>query len=212
MTASVTGSSFSANEAACITDVPLKEVHRIIDRGLLDGAVEVVDGGRVLLGAGLLALKLVHETKLLLTLTGRRQLVHSLLRQVDAQAARTSCVSVDVEPMRGTIQRGIAKLQQAREEIVSDPGVLTGTPCIRGTRIPAHDIAEMLANGDSIESILDDFPWISRWQIELAAVYARAYPRRGRPRRPHLGRRNEITLSEAPFDDLPRVGSQPTAE
>lgn len=207
MSGSVAGDTFSANEAACITEVPLKEVHRIIDRGLLDGAVEVVDGGRMLQGVGLLALKLAHETKAVLTLAGRRRLVRSLLRQVDARAARASCVSVDVEPMRGAVQRGIAQLQQARGEVVSDPAVLKGSPVIRGTRIPAHDIAEMLANGDSVGSILEDFPWISRSQIELAAVYARAYPRRGRPRRPHLRGRKQITLSEAAFDDLPKVGS-----
>lgn len=206
MTASVAGNTFSPNEAACITDVPLKEVHRIIDRGLLDGAVEVVNGGRVLQGVGLLALKLAHETKAVLTLAGRRRLVRSLLRRVDARAARTSCVSVDVEPMRGAVQKGIAQLQRACDEIVSDPDVLTGTPCIRGTRIPAHDIAEMLANGDKVESILRDYSWISHSQVELAAVYARAYPRRGRPRRPHRRGRKQTTLSETAFENLPGAG------
>ncbi len=36
--------------------------------------------------------------------------------------------------------------------------VLSGTPCAKGTRIPACDIAEMLANGDGIDAIRDAWP------------------------------------------------------
>ncbi|MYE24858.1 MAG: DUF433 domain-containing protein [Gammaproteobacteria bacterium] len=207
MVVDIAGGTFSANEAASITDVPLKEVHRIIDRGLLGSAVEVVDGGRVLQGIGLLALKMAHETRAVLTLAGRRRLVGFLLRQTEAKAARTSCVSVDLASMRDDVQSGLAQLRRARNEVVSDPAVLAGTPCIRGTRIPAHDIAEMLASGDSVESILKDFSWLSASQIELASVYARAYPRRGRPRREPLHQRKQVALSEAVFDDLPAAGS-----
>ena len=207
MAEGIAGDTFTANEAACITDVPLKEVHRIIDRGLLDNAVEVVNGGRVLQSVGLLALKLAHETKAVLTLAGRRRLVGFLLRQTDAKAAHASCVSVDLKPMRDEVQSGVAQLQRAREEIVCDPAIMGGAPCIRGTRIPAHDIAEMLANGDSVELLLRDYSWISKSQVEHAVVYAHAYPRRGRPPGPDLDEHEHVTLSVVAFDDLPKVGS-----
>ena len=38
MSATITLPSLSASEAACVTGVPLKQVHRIIDAGLLAGA------------------------------------------------------------------------------------------------------------------------------------------------------------------------------
>ena len=52
---------WSANEASCVTGVPLKQVHRIIDAGLLGDAAESRNGARVVLGAGLIGLKLAYQ-------------------------------------------------------------------------------------------------------------------------------------------------------
>ena len=46
----------------------------------------------------------------------------------------------------------------------------------------------MLANGDGIGMIRDAWPMLTMEQIEAAALYARAYPRRGRPRTPPVWR------------------------
>jgi len=82
--------------------------------------------------------------------------------------------------------------------------VLSGTPCVKGTRIPASDIAEMLANGDGIGAIRDAWPVLTVEQIEAAALYARACPRRGRPRTsPALRSRKPVASGEAALDDLP---------
>ncbi|MDE0050727.1 MAG: hypothetical protein OXO52_13145 [Rhodospirillales bacterium] len=42
----------------------------------------------------------------------------------------------------------------------------------------------MLANGDRISAIRDAWPVLTVEQIEAADLYARAYPRRSRPRTP----------------------------
>lgn len=38
--------------------------------------------------------------------------------------------------------------------ITIDPKVCHGQACIKGTRIPVHQILQMLANGDTIEDLL----------------------------------------------------------
>ena len=174
--------TLSANEAACVTGVPLKQVHRIIDTGILGGAAECREGSRIVHFDGLVSLKLVHETTAVFTLDGRRRLVRYLLGHPEAETASVGDVSVDVRSTREEVQGGLSRLTRARETITIDDAVLSGTPCIRGTRIPAHDLAEMLANGDKIEAIRDAWPILTVEQIEAAALYARAYPRRGRPR------------------------------
>jgi len=195
--------TLSANEAACVTGVPLKQVHRIIDAGLLHTAA--VGGGRsrAVHREGLVGLRLAHETTDILTLDGRRRLVRYLLDHPDTRTARERGVSVDVRAMKGEVRKGLSMLARARDAVESDPAVLSGTPCIKGTRIPAHDIAEMLTNGDSAGAIHDAFPQIAVEQIELAAFYARAYPRRGRPRRAPFWRSGTPSASsETPFDEL----------
>ena len=129
-----------------------------------------------------MSLKLVHETTSVFTRDGRRRLVRYLLDHPEAETACDGDVSVDVRSMREKVQRGLSRLTQAQEMIVADDAVLSGTPRARGTRIPAHYIAEMLANGDKIEAIRDAWPALTVEQIEAATLYARAYPRRGRPR------------------------------
>ena len=174
--------TLSANEAACVTGVPLKQVHRIIDTGILGGAAERREGSRIVHFDGLVSLKLVHETTAVFTLDGRRRLVRFLLGNPEVETASVGDVSVDVRSTREEVQGGLARLTRARETITIDDAVHSGTPCIRGTRIPAHDLAEMLANGDKIEAIRDAWSILTVEQIEAAALYARAYPRRSRPR------------------------------
>ena len=104
--------------------------------------------------------------------------------------------------MKGEVKKGLSMLARARNAVVWDKAVLSGIPCIRGTRIPVHDIADMLANGDSAEAISEAYPQLSRKQIDLAAFFAKAYPRRGRPRRKLLWRtRHPSESSETSLDD-----------
>lgn len=196
--------TLSANEAACVTGVPLKQVHRIIDAGVLGAAGSGEGRGRAVHCDALVGLKLAHNTMDLLTLDGRRRLVRYLLDHPETGTARERDVSVDVRAMKGEVRRGLSMLSRARDAVERDEAVLLGTPCFKGTRIPVHDIADMLANGDSARSIHESFPQLSESQIELATTYARAYPRRGRPRRePFWRARKPAMTSEAVLDDLP---------
>jgi len=44
--------------------------------------------------------------------------------------------------------------------ITMDPKVCHGQACIKGTRIPVHQILRMFANGDTIEDLLQEYPSI----------------------------------------------------
>ena len=204
MVAAMAAQILSANEAACVTGVPLKQVHRIIDTGLLGSAADTRNGSRFILRGGLVGLKLAHEMTDVFTLDGRRRLVRYLFDNPKAKVARDRSVSVDIRLMKSEVRSGLSSLARARRSITTDEAVLGGAACIRGTRIPAHDIADMLANGDDSRAIREAYPALVEEQIEAAALYARAYPRRGRPRRGSLWRnRKPVFSSELAFDDLP---------
>ena len=201
MPAATASPTLSANEAACVTGVPLRQVHRIIDTGLLGAAAARRDGSRIIYCDGLVSLKLVHETTPILTLDGRRRLVRYLLGHPEAESACVRDVSVDVRSMKEEIRQGLSHLERARRTIVTDNAVLSGTPCVKGTRISAHDIAEMLTNGDSVETVRDVWPQLTLAQVDAAAYYARAYPRRGRPRiAPAWRVRVPVSSGEVAFD------------
>ena len=56
--------------------------------------------------------------------------------------------------------------------ISADANVCGGDPCIAGTRIPVHVIISHLAAGDSVETVLKEFPRIERADIEACLDYA----------------------------------------
>lgn len=59
-----------------------------------------------------------------------------------------------------------------RDYITLEPGKRSGKPCIRGMRITVYDVLECLASGMSVEEILDDFPYLTREDIQACLAYA----------------------------------------
>ena len=53
--------------------------------------------------------------------------------------------------------------------VVSDPEILGGTPCFRGTRVPVDSLIDYLEAGDSVDEFLDNFPSVSR-EAAIAAL------------------------------------------
>jgi len=60
-----------------------------------------------------------------------------------------------------------------KDHIVSDPAVLRGKPCLKGTRIPAGLALGYLAVGKTADQIIAEFPDLTRDQIAACLDYAR---------------------------------------
>ena len=49
----------------------------------------------------------------------------------------------------------------AKHVIVSDPDVMSGTPCFRGTRVPFKNLIDYLEGGHSLGEFLLQFPTVT---------------------------------------------------
>jgi len=58
------------------------------------------------------------------------------------------------------------------KRISQNPGVMGGKPCIRGTRITVARVVSQIGVGQSIESLLEDYPALSRADVLEALRYA----------------------------------------
>jgi uncharacterized protein (DUF433 family) len=58
------------------------------------------------------------------------------------------------------------------ERIVSNPAILSGKPCIKGTRISVEFILELLASDGPIAEIVRKYPQLSPEDVEEAVRYA----------------------------------------
>ncbi len=58
------------------------------------------------------------------------------------------------------------------ERVSIDPKICHGQACIKGTRIPVHQIVSMLANGDTVEELLKEYPSLEPEDVLACLDYA----------------------------------------
>ena len=58
------------------------------------------------------------------------------------------------------------------EDIVVDPKIMAGKPIIRDTRIPVDAILKRIADGMTVEEILEEYPNLTRENVKAALEYA----------------------------------------
>lgn len=188
-------------EAAFVTDLPEKTIQQAIDRE------EIVPlrsrgGGtdRVLGYRDLLYLRLRNGAGRLLSPEGKRRLREEL-GQLGGNTENGGMVSLgpfnlDVGPVSREVQARLAAMDQARRWVISDPAVRAGEPVVRGTRVSVQVVAELEDQGASRQELLEDYPSLTPESLEAAILYARMYPRRGRPRRAPW--KDEVVATPAP--------------
>jgi uncharacterized protein (DUF433 family) len=53
-----------------------------------------------------------------------------------------------------------------------DPRIMQGAPCIAGTRIPVTMLVRMVADGITVDTILDDYPQLVAEDVQQALRFA----------------------------------------
>lgn len=69
---------------------------------------------------------------------------------------------------------GASNLKNYEDRIVRDAAVCGGEPVFKGTRVTLRTILASLADGDSVEEILKDFPALKPEDIQAAIAFAAA--------------------------------------
>ena len=60
------------------------------------------------------------------------------------------------------------------DRIIANPEIFGGKPIIRGMRISVELILSLLAQGESVEAILDDYPELEGDDVRACLAYAHA--------------------------------------
>jgi uncharacterized protein (DUF433 family) len=184
--------TFTPSEAALVSGVALRTVHREIDEGPLKPKRIKDAGKRTLREEDLLYLAVAKglDTRLIqLTSEGKEKLHEAIVSYSRSRRPRKELplfggrLSLDLKLVLKEVRSRLELLQRAKTMVVEDPDIRGGEPCIRGTRIGVYEIASMLEQGASEEEILEGYPSLKRGQLELTRIFAQAYPRKGRPPR-----------------------------
>src|SRR5215472_8119985 len=179
---------YTPAQAAAVTGLPLAAVHKAIDSRLIRPFAERSGATvRRLLSKGhLIYLQLEAEGLRLLPVGTRREIAESIQRSPRAEklpVANGTALLIEIGTARRAVESQLKQLARIEEMVVSDPEIMRGTPAFKGTRIPVDLVADMLAQGATVEEILEGYPTLSKEKIGIAPLYMRAFPRRGRPSR-----------------------------
>jgi uncharacterized protein (DUF433 family) len=99
----------------------------------------------------------------------------------------TDAVTIDASRLLGTVLHKVRLYETVHKRIISDLAIMGGVPVVKGTRIPARTLYARVTGGDSIESILEDYPYLDRETIETAVLFVEANPAcRRAPRSPEM--------------------------
>ena len=177
----------SPREAAFATGLSEKTINQAIDRE----EVQLLpkrrqdERERILGLPDLVYLLLRKDVGRLLSPEGKRRLRQQLGHCVGErpEVVTIGAVEVRIGPEVEAIEQKLERIEQARSFVTTDPDVRAGEPVVRGTRIPVHMLGDLAEQGASREELLEDYPALTPEALDAALLYARMYPRRGRPRR-----------------------------
>jgi uncharacterized protein (DUF433 family) len=180
-------------EAAVVSRVSVRDVHRVIDESILPEDLLSADDGRHVVAAGCSLINFYFSTARRLTSEERLWtigVVGARLRGATSASKlmkedwtfRDEFLAIDFKPFLHQTCERLRRLGEARALVVRSPDILSGTPVIRGTRVPVYDVAASVSAGIPMGRILAAYPSLDADKVELAALYGDANPPRGRPR------------------------------
>lgn len=178
-------------EAAMVAHVTVRDVNRVIDERIVPERFYTLDGGRRLRAMACPLVGFWFHAAKRITAEERALLIHRLSERMEEGTpcsppadwiVQDGFLTVDLKEFAVSAWARHAELAAARAIVVEDPEILSGTPVIRGTRVPVHDVGACVASGMAMEEIRESYSSLDDRTIALAAVYAEAIPPRGRPR------------------------------
>jgi uncharacterized protein (DUF433 family) len=193
----------TTTEAAVVAGVSVDDVNRAIDRKILPSSLYRATETRTVKRDACLWIAFWFETADFLTPAARQKLISEgasrcpswvELRTCKLQEARA--IEVGFRSIWDDVDRRLKELRKAQEMVLEDPEILSGTPVIRGTRIPVYDVASLVAANTPTAELKELYPRLREEQFKLAHVYAKARPLRGRPKRKPLPQARRISVSK----------------
>src|SRR5204863_3614818 len=99
----------------------------------------------------------------------------------------TDVLAVSCSAAVSEVAKGALSYSESRDRYIEEnPRRRAGEPVVSGTRLGVYGIAERINRGETIQTLLEDYPYVPEEGFETARLYAAAHPPLGRPVKPWL--------------------------
>ncbi len=201
--------TLTPGEAAVVAGVSVRDVHRVIDEHILPDSFYDTQDARSFKSQACVFISFYFGAADRLTAEERQRTIALAIRHfrdwtTSTKIVKNGFLTVDFAPFWNSVDERLFRLNAARTQVYVDDEILSGTPVIKGTRVPVYDVAASVAAGIPMERILSSYPSLNRDQVELAALFAEANPQRGRPRQHNPPVGAKIISSRRKLRSLPQ--------
>ena len=171
--------ALSALEVAALVDLDEVKIRKDVEHGLFDKP-------RFSIG-DLVYFRLISLLGLQVSVDDRRRL-HALVevamkkKPTPKTIAISSVTEVKVADVAAEMKDKLDRFSAWKTKIVEDPNILGGEPVFPKSRTAVRAVGGLLLRGVPEREVREDFPHLRDEDFEFARLYAKAYPRMGRPR------------------------------
>ncbi len=171
------------NEIAEISGVSINAVNKALEQRVAKARRQ---RGRTLLAADeAAALALLSELPAGLSIKLKREVRNWIVKRnpVSAEEFELSrALRIAMTENAADVAKRALDYVRLRDKYVEvDPGKMGGAPVIRGTRVPVRTLAQLIEGGESRKALREDYPHIPEEAYDVAVLWSRGNPRRGRP-------------------------------
>ena len=175
----------SRNEAATLSGVSLNAVNKAVEQRVVRPS-RTKQGKTLLAAEDAVALALFSRVPGSLPVAFKREIRDWVVtlspKDAGEEFALSEAMTVSFTKELAQVGRRVDKYVKLREKYIEiNPSVMAGTPVIRGTRVPVRTLAKLVDGGESREALAEDYPHIPQDAYEVAVLWAKGNPRRGRP-------------------------------
>jgi uncharacterized protein (DUF433 family) len=177
----------SPNEVAALAKTSKTVVEKALEQKVF-GAGRTASPSRRLLPLHAVALAVAVKSLGRRLTINDKKLVARKLAELSPSALKTA--EIEVAPAvvlhvgtltREAVERAERYTADRDAFIEVAEGVQGGRPVIKGTRLTVSAIHGRLSSGDTVETLMEDYPDIPRGAFEAAFLYAQIHPPVGRP-------------------------------
>lgn len=171
------------NEIAEISGVSINAVNKALEQRVAKARRQ---RGRTLLAADeAAALALLSELPISLSIKLKREVRNWIVKRNPAKAEEfelSRALRVAMTENAADVAKRAFDYVRLREKYVEvDRAKMGGVPVIRGTRVPVRTLAQLVEGGESRQALREDYPHIPEEAYDVAVLWAKGNPRRGRP-------------------------------
>jgi uncharacterized protein (DUF433 family) len=172
--------ALSTNEVVALFDLDDRRVRKEVEHGVLEAPrfdLPSIVYLRTLNELGFEMSAVEDRKRLRLAIYRAMKGMSSTLR-----VALSSITELKLDLVLREVKERLERFYAWKETLVVDDSILGGEPVFPGSRLAVRHVGGMLLRGAPIAEVREDYAYLSDEDLEFARLYARAYPRMGRPR------------------------------